>query len=86
MTRKKNESGGSGGGSRKKRGASKLKDQPKKSYPLELRLQAVREVEEKKASQKAIARGLGISLPTLVTWGESASRRRHRGIEETADR
>src|SRR5687768_12886201 len=37
-------------------------------YPMELRLQAVREVEEKKATQATIARSLGISLSTLQVW------------------
>src|SRR5688572_27852961 len=68
MTKKRNDGSGR---ETTRRSAIDRRREPRRRgepYPLELRLQAVREVEAKKATQAAIARSLGISLSTLQVW------------------
>ena len=73
MVKKKDESGGDRSSPRKtkdrRHGESRLKGKAKRHYPLELRLQAIREVEEKDRSQDEVARALGMSKATLCVWG-----------------
>jgi transposase InsO family protein len=66
MTKKKNEGGGK---SRDRRfGPSPLRGKARREYPLEFRLQAVREIEEQDRSQDEVARALGVSKAALGIW------------------